>query len=123
MGAELLALATPRAEAARQSAPPMVPVQTIRAAAPLPVPVPAAPRPTPANPVVQRSMLGDVFQGGQSSFGDSIGSMFGKKKREAMSEEEIRTLANRIYPYISQRLKVELRRDRERAGMITGLHQ
>jgi hypothetical protein len=39
------------------------------------------------------------------------------------SNEELRKFAARIYPYISERLKTELGRDRERAGMITGLHR
>ena len=40
-----------------------------------------------------------------------------------MSTDQVRTLASRLYPHISQKLKAELRRDRERAGMITGLHR
>ncbi len=40
-----------------------------------------------------------------------------------MPMSEVRKLAHRIYPLISQKLKAELGRDRERAGMITGLHR
>jgi hypothetical protein len=64
-----------------------------------------------------------------SAVGNSVGSLFGRKSRPAqkpadeMSELELRKLASRLYPYISQRLKVELRRDRERSGSITGLHR
>ena len=39
------------------------------------------------------------------------------------SAQELRKLAARLFPYISQRLKSEIGRDRERAGMITGLHR
>lgn len=37
--------------------------------------------------------------------------------------QEMRQLAARLFPYISQRLKAEIGKDRERAGMITGLHR
>jgi len=70
-----------------------------------------------------------------------IGNPFSRKKPEPEAEPEpepekdepaaegeltaeaARTLASKIYPYISQKLKAELGRDRERAGMITGLHR
>jgi hypothetical protein len=80
--------------------------------------------------MVQRTLLGDALQHGASTFGESASSRHATSGRadQARShkepdEEELRNLAKRIYPYISQRLKVELRRDRERAGMITGLHR
>jgi hypothetical protein len=83
-----------------------------------------------ADPVLQRWVPGDRPQNGASALGRSVGSVIGASRwREEdrapkpLSEDELRNLARRIYPYISQRLKVELRRDRERAGMITGLHR
>lgn len=59
----------------------------------------------------------------------SSGGGIGATRRASMrgtvdekGERENRALAAKLYPYISQRLKQELRRDRERVGMITGLH-
>lgn len=40
-----------------------------------------------------------------------------------MEPKKLRLLAARMYPFISQRIKTELVKDRERAGMITGLHR
>ena len=42
---------------------------------------------------------------------------------DSMTIEQAEKLARRLYPQITQRLKAELGRDRERAGMITGLHR
>jgi hypothetical protein len=42
---------------------------------------------------------------------------------EALSFTDIEKLARRLYPAFSAKLKTELGRDRERAGMITGLHR
>jgi hypothetical protein len=40
-----------------------------------------------------------------------------------MEPKKLRLLAARMYPFISQRIKTELGKDRERSGMITGLHR
>jgi hypothetical protein len=40
-----------------------------------------------------------------------------------LSSQYLRVLASRLYPHLSHELKTELRRDRERAGMITGFHR
>jgi|GEM_PF-3719757 len=40
-----------------------------------------------------------------------------------LSQDDLRRLAARVYPHISQKIKAEIERDRERAGMITGLHR
>ncbi len=42
---------------------------------------------------------------------------------DQLEPRQLRRLAARLYPHISQRIKVELGRDRERAGMVTGLHR
>ena len=40
-----------------------------------------------------------------------------------LSQDDLRRLAARVYPHISQKIKAEIERDRERSGMITGLHR
>jgi hypothetical protein len=40
-----------------------------------------------------------------------------------MEPKKLQLLAARLYPYVSARIKAELVKDRERAGMITGLHR
>ncbi len=40
-----------------------------------------------------------------------------------MEPKKLQLLAARLYPFISARIKTELVKDRERAGMITGLHR
>ncbi|MCU1490671.1 MAG: hypothetical protein JWM85_2076 [Acidimicrobiaceae bacterium] len=84
---------------------------------------------------VQRSALG--LLGNVASLGQSLWSAGNSQKQaqaamkknaagptaDAFSPQEIRKLAARVYPFVSQRLKSELARDRERAGMITGLHR
>ncbi len=40
-----------------------------------------------------------------------------------LSQDDLRRLAARVYPHISQKIKAEIEKDRERSGMITGLHR
>jgi hypothetical protein len=113
-------------------------------------PLAAAPAPTPSSgrPIeVQRFSLGGLL-GGAASLATGLGLRGLQQPKEpteqrseeasreeqhserggpqvdpAMSTDGVRQLASRMYPYISSRLKAELGTDRERAGMITGLHR
>ncbi len=40
-----------------------------------------------------------------------------------LSQDDLRKLAAKVYPHISQKIKAEIEKDRERSGMITGLHR
>jgi hypothetical protein len=105
-----------------------------------PAPIPPAPKPRPPTPQQRAQQAAEMVGSLASSEVEKLAKRLvphltgplsetpeltptGPFRPEDLSADDAEKLARRLYPMISQKLKAELGRDRERAGMITGLHR